>query len=113
MKKLISVLLVSAFLLALTACQSSDGEDIQDPHFTGKVLEKYETTCLMEITDVGNQGFSVGEKIVVNTSIKDCPKYGEGDHLTVAFDGTLALSYPAQVIRVYAIYKTDARGPRA
>ena len=81
--------------------------DFHDPHFTGKVLEKYEATCLLEVTHTGNGQFFVGEKLIVNTNIENCPAYKAGDHLTVVFDGKVALSYPGQVLNVYAIHKSS------
>ena len=110
-KRIFVLLLASAIFVTLASCGHEVAlEDIKDPHFTGRVLEKIDTSSLLEITDSGNQGLPPGEKIIVRTAIDDCPAFEEGDHLTVVFDGTMALSYPAQVLRVYAIYKTDANG---
>ena len=112
MKKLISILLVSAFLIAICACQKEPTElDTQNPYFTGKVIGIEEDgKCLMEVTNTGNGNFYVGERIIVNTNIKDCPKYAVGDHLRISFDGKVALSLPGQVLNVYSVVKTDANG---
>ena len=112
MKKLISVLLVSACLIAVCACQKKPQEplDTENPYFTGKVIEIIDKGCLMEVTNSGNGTFPIGEKIIVNTNIKDCPKYAEGDHLRISFDGKVALSYPGQVLNVFSVTKTDANG---
>ena len=114
MKKLISVLLVSVCLVAICACQkqaNASGElDTKNPYFTGKVIEIEERGCLMEVTHTGNGNFYVGERIIVNTNIKDCPKYAVGDHLRISFDGKVALSLPGQVLNVYSVVKTDANG---
>jgi hypothetical protein len=52
----------------------------------------------------------VGEKLIVNTNVENCPAYKAGDHLTVVFDGKVALSYPGQVLNVFQIIKTDSNG---
>ena len=112
MKKLISILLISACIVAVCACQKKpEGPlDTENPYFTGKVIEIEERGCLMEVTNTGNGNFYVGERIIVNTNIKDCPKYKAGDHLRISFDGKVALSYPGQVLNVYSVVKTDANG---
>lgn len=74
-------------------------------YFTGKVLEKYEKSCLIEVTNKGNQSFGVGDLITVNTDIESCPEYQKGDVLTVTFDGSVAESYPMQIHKVYRIVK--------
>ena len=113
MKKLISILLISACVIAICACQKKpEGPlDTENPYFTGKVIGIEEDgKCLMEVTDTGNGNFYVGEKIIVNTNVKDCPKYAVGDHLRISFDGKVALSLPGQVLNVYSVVKTDADG---
>ena len=54
----------------LVACNSADngtsrrsGEDNMNPYFTGKVIEVYDDGCLLEVTDVGNGNFWVGNKV--------------------------------------------------
>ena len=111
MKKVLLVGLVLACLLALGACKKEAGElDTKNPYFTGRVIEIEERGCLMEVTNTGNGNFSVGEKSIVNTNIKDCPKFAVGDHLRISFDGKVALSYPGQVLNVFSVVKTDADG---
>ena len=114
MKTLISILLIGACIFAICACQKQPTEpgelDTENPYFTGRVIEIEERGCLMEVTHTGNGNFSVGEKIIVNTNIKNCPQYAVGDHLRISFDGKVALSYPGQVLNVFSVVKTDANG---
>lgn len=112
MKKLISILLISACVIAICACQQKPNEplDTENPYFTGKVIEIEERGALLEVTHTGNGNFYVGERIIVNTNIKNCPNYEVGDHLRISFDGKVALSYPGQVLNVYSVVKTDAGG---
>lgn len=90
--------------------KGDEAGDELDPHFTGKVLETNEKGFLVEVTDVGNGSFAIGEKVQVNTDISSCPEYTVGDHLRIAFDGKVALSYPPQVTSVISIRKTDSQG---
>ena len=103
MKKALSVLLVLTCLL--TACQLGSGTETA--RFTGKVLEKYDNGCLLEVVRDGNQGFSSGDMVMVNTQINSCPEYAVGDYLTITFDGVVAESYPPQIFKVYTVEKTD------
>ena len=111
MKKILLICTALACLAMLVACNQSPTElDTKNPYFTGKVIEIEERGCLMEVTHTGNGNFYVGERIIVNTKIKDCPKYAVGDHLRISFDGKVALSLPGQVLNVYSVVKTDANG---
>ena len=111
MKRITAVLLTMLCVLAFAACISGDGSkdtDTAQPCFTGKVLEKYEKSCLLEVTDKGDQSLAVGDIVTVNTDIENCPEYAVGDHLTITFDGMLAESYPMQIHRVYSVAVTDS-----
>lgn len=112
MKKILLTCLAAACILAICACQKKPQEplDTENPYFTGKVIEILDKGCLMEVTHSGNGTFPIGEKIIVNTNIENCPKFGVGDHLRISFDGKVALSYPGQVLNVYSVTKTDANG---
>ena len=98
----------------LVACNSADsgtsrrsGEDNMNPYFTGKVTEIYDDGCLLEVTDVGNGNFWVGNKVKVNTVIKDCPDYEVGDLLKITFDGKVTRSLPPQVTCVFSVDKSE------
>ena len=112
MKKILLIGAVLVCLAILVACNQEPTElDTENPYFTGKVVGIEEDgRCLMEVTNVGNGNFYVGERIIVNTNVKDCPKYAVGDHLRISFDGKVALSLPGQVLNVYSVVKTDANG---
>lgn len=107
MKRILSVLLIAVCLFSLTACQAS-GQEKNSARFVGKVLEKYKTGCLVEVIDKGNNAFSVGDLISVNTNIENCPDYAMNDLLTITFDGTVAESYPMQIFKVSKIEVTHA-----
>ena len=113
MKKVLFLFLISAFLFSFAACASSEPadngqRDTANPYFTGKVLEVYEAGCLVEVTDIGNGHFWVGEIVNVHTNIPACPQYAVGDFLRISFDGKVATSYPPQVTNVFIISKVNA-----
>ena len=107
MKKLLAIMFIIVCLFTLIACNSDDEQDILNPYFTGKVIEIYEKRCLVEVTDTGNGNFTIGDKVVVNTDIKNRPQFDIGDYITISFDGKVALSYPPQVLRVFQISKVS------
>lgn len=108
MKKLWIIFIGIICLFILSACGGKKEEnDILNPYFTGKVVEVYEKSCLVEVTDIGNGNFFVGEKVVVHTDNDNCPNYDLGDSLTISFDGKVALSYPPQIFNVSIVHKTD------
>ena len=83
---------------------------LNDPYFTGKVLEINEKGFLLEVTNTGNGCFAVGERVQVNTDLSCCEMYAVGDYLRISFDGKVALSLPPQVACVTSICKTDSEG---
>ena len=111
MKRFLSLILILSCICVLVACNSNDGgSDILNPYFTGKVIEMYDKGCLLEVTDIGNDHFAIGDKVQVNTNIANCPEYNVGDFLRISFDGKVAESYPPQITKVFIVSKTDADG---
>ena len=49
--------------------------------------------------------YVLGDKVVVNTDVLNCPSFDVDDYLRISFDGKMALSYPPQVLCVYSIKK--------
>ena len=112
LKKILAMLLVAACVLALVGCKASAQPsqesqpqqslpvEITEPYFIGKVLEKYGDSCLLEVVDVGNGHFGVGQEIVAHMNVPDCPAYEVGDTLTIVFDGKVTCSLPPQIVCV-------------
>lgn len=108
MKKHIFIIMIILCLAVMAACTSDDnGKDILNPYFTGEVIEKYEKSCLLKVTDIGNGNFVIGDEVVVTTDISSCPDFEVGDYLTISFDGKVAESYPPQILKVYIISKAE------
>ena len=102
MKRLIAVFLIIVCLGALTACDVIGSllpkEESESVYFVGKVLEKYDTGCLLEVSDEGTSfGLGIGTLIHVGTNIDGCHEYEVGDYLRVEFGGEVAESYPLQL----------------
>ncbi|MBQ5591957.1 MAG: hypothetical protein IIU80_03345 [Clostridia bacterium] len=84
--------------------QNANGKyDGEKACFKGKVIEKYENNCLVEVTDNGNQHFMLSDRVIVKTDIEGCPNYTVGDYLKIEFDGIVAESYPLQILNVFSI----------
>lgn len=112
MKKTISLILVLfCITVMLTACQAespnpsdnSSGTPVDQYHFSGRVIETYGKSCLVEVTDAGNQHFKLGDQLVIHTDVENCPEYSKGDSLKIVFDGMVAESYPPQILKVFEI----------
>jgi hypothetical protein len=73
-KRRFVILPVLVCALIFASCAAEDpGHDILNPYFTGRVIEKYENNCLLEVTDIGNGNFFVGERLIVTTDISKKP----------------------------------------
>ena len=110
MKKLIAAALIFLCLGAMTSCEIIGDllpkEESETVYFIGKVLEKSDTGCLLEVTDGGDAfALSVGTLVHIGTNIESCPEYDLGDQLRVEFDGTVAESYPLQIFGVKKLEK--------
>ena len=107
MKKCLALLLILVLMATLVAC-GYKGHQL--PYFAGKVIEKHENVCLMEVTHTGYGHLSVGDEVEVNTSINNCPNYEVGDFLKVFFEAPMTDSNPPQILNVFAIEKSDSTG---
>lgn len=118
LRKRLLILLLAVCLLALAGCragteqipstQPEQPQEITEPYFLGIVLEKYDESCLVEVTDVGNGNFAVGQQVVVHINVPDCPNFAAGDTLTIVFDGKMTCSLPPQIVCVAVIGRQPA-----
>ena len=107
MKKILLVILSIICCFSLFGCNNEEQHDILNPYFTGKVLELNEKGYLVEVVDIGNGCFSVGEKVQVNAEKSKFPDYSVGDKIIISFDGKVALSIPPQITSVTNISKQN------
>lgn len=110
MKKRMSILLILICVFALGGCKEQareGGVDILNPYFTGKVLEKMDGSCLVEVTDAGNGNIAVGQQVMVHMNVPNCPDYAVGDLLTISFDGKMTCSLPPQIVGVSIVHVNE------
>lgn len=100
MKKTGLIILCVCALFVLSSCAES-GDVTDKAYFCGRVVEIYEESCLVVVTDVGNGAFSVGAEAVIHTDTDG--RFLVGDVVKIAFDGKVAQSYPPQVMNVYSV----------
>ena len=115
MKKCLALLLTLILMVTLVACNTKDDSQFQNnatpAYFVGKVTEIHESFFSVEVTDSGNyNNLKIGTAVQVTTNTENYPDYTLGDHLRIVFDGTMAETYPLQVLHVLAIEKTDSTG---
>ncbi len=75
--------------------------------FVGRVTDKYENGCLMEVISGDGSGMADGTPVMVHIGDAECPEYDVGDHLVIVFNGMVAESYPPQIFSVYEVYKSE------
>ncbi len=100
MKKIMAVLIC---MLTLSGCAGT----VQKPagvYFTAKVAAVYEKSLLIETTDSGNSGMSVGTPAYISRSEAE-ESYSAGDVLKITFDGVIMETYPAQLGKIYSVEK--------
>ena len=75
----------------------------------GRVTEKYDGGCLIEITsDTEENVMAEGTPVMVHIGDAECPEYEVGDVLIIIFNGMVAESYPPQIFSVYEVYKSES-----
>ena len=70
----------------------------------GRVTEKHESGCLMDITSIDGNSIAEGTPVSVHIGDAECPEYEVGDVLVIIFNGMVAESYPPQIFSVYEVY---------
>ena len=110
MKKYIALLLVICMVSAcLIGCSSDKSNDSgKSAHFTGKVIEVYQSGYLLKVTDVGTWDCKVGSLIAVTADVSGSAEFAVGDHLKVTFDTTEPMRSPSQIDKTLSIKKVKA-----
>ena len=107
-KNLLFLMIVSIFSCSLFSCDKPQTENNAKPAcIIGIVTEKYESSCLLEITNNVNSPLNLNELVVVNTNISNCPDFEVGDSLKIEFDGSITKSYPPQIFNTLYIEKIN------
>lgn len=113
MRKFVVILLIILLCTALTACGSNDENSSEvyageHPYFVAEVTEVGKSYAILEVTDTGNCGISVGSEVSVNPKAHlgdDAPELAVGDTVKVEFSGEVQEIYPLSLTNIYAIDK--------
>ncbi len=84
-------------------------------YFIAKVVELYEKSMLLEVTDKGNCGVNIGNQITVSTEkiagvLANDASMVTDNYLRIEFDGLILESYPLQLGKVFKIDITNKKG---
>lgn len=107
MKRLLSLLLILACMMTLSACEKGQ------VYFNATVLELNDGSVKVKCTDAFDSGISVNEEFSVSTDVvsaKGAPELVVDDHIRVVFNGEIMESDPLQLGTVFAIYLLDENG---
>lgn len=116
MRRTLSFLFAMMLLLPLSGCKPGETppeEEDSRVAFNATVLEVYEGgSVLVEPFSEEEAILRSADRITFGknslVSDADMPELAAGDTIRVTFDGTIAESYPAQLMRVYAVDVVDA-----
>lgn len=100
MKKWLAILISLCLLVSMVACKGS-GFDESKPSFDARIITVYENQFLVESDKVGLCYVQFDSDI----SLKG---YQRGDYIRVAYDGSVAESYPGQVGGLDIRHLTDS-----
>ena len=107
MRKVVPFILI----LLLICTPSMSGCTVVTHYFDGTVTWIGDDCLLVNVTASNTDALESGGSVLVSTkdiSLEKYPDIQEGQTIRVEFDGTVLLSYPAQLQSVYAIYLLDA-----
>ena len=116
MKRWMAFVLTVVCVLGLIGCHSNQDvpSDETRAYFIAKVVEVRGTSLLVKITDKGNCGASVGDEVVVSAGIADAlvndPSFLTDNYIRVEFSGEFLETYPLQLVKIFKIDITDAKG---
>lgn len=114
MRKIISLFSTFLCIIVLSGCMQKQEDDVNGQiYFNARVIEVYEQTVHVKVTDGMQSGLREKDEVAVSKNVvtaDGCPKLDKGDHIRVVFDGQIMDTWPLQLGTVYAIYKTDGLG---
>ena len=110
MRKQVLVILVLSLILTVTACGTSSGGGEskaggdENVTFQAVVLEIHDGYYLVEPVE-GSAELNSADRITIPMTDMDSPTEPEvGNILEIEYDGSIAESYPAQIMNVYSIH---------
>ena len=115
MRRTLSFLFAMMLLLPLAGCKPGETPPEEEGRaaFNATVLEVYEGGSVLVEPFADEEAIlrsadriTFGKNSLVSDA--DMPELTAGDTIRVTFDGTIAESYPAQLMRVYAVDVVEA-----
>ena len=108
MKRILIFILAMLCALTLVSCNEKRVDESNDLnsdeyYFTAKVTEVNGSSILVDVTDVGHSGLTLGSLVTFSTKTN----LEVGDKIKVVFDGTIMESYPCQLSGVYSVTILD------
>lgn len=109
MKRSAAFILTLLCLFTLSACSS------EKAFFIAKVLEIGDSTILIEVTDKGNCGVSIGDQIRFSSEklggvLENDSSIVTENYLRVEFNGEIMETYPLKLGEIFSIDITDSKG---
>ncbi len=105
MKKAVFCFIVLLLCATGVACMANGHEE--QVTFIGKVVEKYEGSCLLERVECEEQYILPMDVVIVHIDREISPDYEVGDYLKIDYNGVVAESYPPQIFRVFSAERVD------
>ena len=115
MRRTLSILFALMLLLPLAGCKQggTPPEEESQSAFNAMVLEVYEGGSVLVEPFADEEAIlrsadriTFGKNSLVSGA--SMPELAAGDTIRITFDGTIAESYPAQLMRVYAVDVVEA-----
>ncbi len=109
MKRTIALIAAAVCTALLAACVPAGdvSPEAMQAFFEASVVEVYEGSLFVEVTQSGNSSLPEGTPVYVSANYDGCPRCEEGDRIRVTFDSRIEELYPPRVPGVLAIEKTD------
>ena len=106
MKRWLTLFLAMVCLLLAVGCEAPE-EEPSRVYFIGAVVTVSESSLMVEVTDAGDCGLTVGTlaSVSVRHFSGDTSVYHVGDLVRVEFNGLVQESYPVGIPTVYSIVK--------
>ena len=117
MKRWMAFVLTVVCVLGLVGCHSKLDVPFDETRafFVAKVVEVRGTSLLVKITDKGNCGASEGSEVVASAELiadilDNNPSLVTDNYVRVEFSGEFLETYPLQLVKIFKIDITDAKG---
>ena len=107
MKRVLALLLILTCMLFAIGCEEPQENEPSHVYFIGTVESVSEASIMVEVTDAGDCGLTVGTPASVSLYAlgENKPTLAVGDSVRVEFDGVVQESYPVGIPTVFSVVK--------